>query len=232
MDSLSAHSKVLLWGGTGKSKILLHMLKDIVDEHHTTIFDSNIDDIDYPFLGEHIKDIDKLNSKINSLSHFAVCVGGEHGFARTKISEALEQLSLQAIEFRSAQSFICDSVEIGKGVQIMPSTTVNSFTTLGDFVVLNTGATVDHDCLIGNGVHIMGSASLAGQVTIKDYATIGTNATILPNITIGEGAFVGAGAVVTKNVNELEVVAGVPAKKIRMNQHQYFNDDVERLLSS
>ena len=64
--------------------------------------------------------------------------------------------------------------------------------------------TVDHECEIGRGVHIMGGVSIAGIVKIEDYVTIGANATIFPDIKISEGAFIGAGAVVTKNVGKNE----------------------------
>ena len=50
------------------------------------------------------------------------------------------------------------------------------------------------------------------------YATIGTNATILPYVHIGEGAYVGAGALVNKDVPPYAVVVGVPAKKLRENK--------------
>ena len=53
------------------------------------------------------------------------------------------------------------------------------------------------------------------SVTIRQGAYIGARATILPGIEIGECAVVGAGAVVTKNVPALTVVAGVPAKIIK-----------------
>jgi acetyltransferase-like isoleucine patch superfamily enzyme len=49
---------------------------------------------------------------------------------------------------------------------------------------------------------------------VKRRASIGSNATILPNLTVGEGAIVGAGAVVTRDVPDFAVVAGVPAKII------------------
>ena len=52
-------------------------------------------------------------------------------------------------------------------------------------------------------------------VTIKRGAWIGTRATILPGVTIGEHAVVGAGSVVTKNVEAYTVVAGNPAKFLR-----------------
>ena len=58
----------------------------------------------------------------------------------------------------------------------------------------------------------MGSAVITGRVTIEDYATIGSNATVLPDLNIGAQSFVGAGAVVTKNVDAFSTVIGVPAK--------------------
>ena len=57
-----------------------------------------------------------------------------------------------------------------------------------------------------------------GPVTIGDYAFIGPRAIILPDISIGMGAVVAAGAVVTKNIPELEIWGGIPAKKIADRQ--------------
>ena len=53
-----------------------------------------------------------------------------------------------------------------------------------------------------------------GPVVIKDYSFIGPRSIILPNVTIGRGSVVAAGAVVTKDVPDMEVWGGVPAKKI------------------
>jgi len=52
-------------------------------------------------------------------------------------------------------------------------------------------------------------------VTIRKWADIGTNAIILPGVTVGEGSIVGAGAVVTDDVPDYAVVAGVPARFLR-----------------
>jgi acetyltransferase-like isoleucine patch superfamily enzyme len=59
-------------------------------------------------------------------------------------------------------------------------------------------------------------APQGGITKIGDYAWLGMNTTILPGVTIGVGSVIAAGAVVTKDVNDYEIVGGVPAKKIGM----------------
>jgi acetyltransferase-like isoleucine patch superfamily enzyme len=53
------------------------------------------------------------------------------------------------------------------------------------------------------------------RTLVKQFASIGTNATVLGGVTIGEHAVVGAGAVVTRDVPPVSIVAGNPAKVTR-----------------
>lgn len=55
-----------------------------------------------------------------------------------------------------------------------------------------------------------------GDVTVHHHAWIASGVTILPNISIGKGAVVAASSVVTRNVDDLNIVGGNPAKFIRM----------------
>lgn len=59
------------------------------------------------------------------------------------------------------------------------------------------------------------------KIIIKDYVWIGTRAMVLPGVTIEKGAVVGAGAIVTRNVDYLNVVAGIPAKKINIRPENF-----------
>lgn len=52
------------------------------------------------------------------------------------------------------------------------------------------------------------------KVIIEDYVWIASRATILPGVKIGRGAVIASGSIVTKNVPDLAIVAGVPAKVI------------------
>lgn len=69
------------------------------------------------------------------------------------------------------------------------------------------------------------------KVIIDDYVWIGTRAMILPGVTIGKGAVIAAGAVVTKKVETLTVVAGVPAKPIKIRPGKFdYSASYRRLL--
>lgn len=59
------------------------------------------------------------------------------------------------------------------------------------------------------------SATYGRKIVIEDKVWIGINSTILPGVRIGYGAIVGAGSVVTKNVEPMTIVAGNPARVIK-----------------
>lgn len=87
------------------------------------------------------------------------------------------------------------------------------------------GITIGNDVFIGPKVNLITlnhdpnpdnrSATYGRPIIIEDKVWIGINSTILPGVTIGYGAIVGAGSIVTKNVEPLTVVAGNPARVIK-----------------
>ena len=91
------------------------------------------------------------------------------------------------------------------------------------------GVTIEDEVFVGHGVMFINDrhprATTAGQLQteadwkviptrVRRGASIGTGAVIMCGVTIGERAIIGAGAVVTKDVPEYAIVAGVPAKVI------------------
>jgi acetyltransferase-like isoleucine patch superfamily enzyme len=67
------------------------------------------------------------------------------------------------------------------------------------------------------------STYIAKDVCVGDFVWIGSNVIVLPGVTIGEGAIVGAGSVVTKSVPAMTIVAGNPARSIRMRNVEKYS---------
>ena len=68
-----------------------------------------------------------------------------------------------------------------------------------------------------------------GDIVVEDFVWLGHGVIILPGVTLGEGCIVGAGAVVTRNVAPLTIVAGNPAKKIgERNWEEFYRLKHER----
>lgn len=103
---------------------------------------------------------------------------------------------------------------LAEGAQAMAGVIVQPGCMVGEDTILNTRASVDHDCAIGRHVHIAPGAVLCGGVHVGASSHIGAGATIIQNIRIGSKSIVAAGAVVICDVADNSRVAGVPAREI------------------
>lgn len=109
---------------------------------------------------------------------------------------------------------ISPKAKLGAGSMVMQGAIVQTFANIGRHVIVNTGASVDHDCKIEDFVHLAPRSILCGRVQIGEGALIGAGAMVLPGVTIGKWSVVGAGSVVTRDVPDESTVVGNPARII------------------
>lgn len=113
-------------------------------------------------------------------------------------------------------------VEIQKNAEIGRSCKISSHSFICEGVTLEDGVFIGHGVMFTNDMYPRAVNSDGNLQTeddwsviptrVRRHASIGSNATILPGVTIGREALVGAGAVVTQDVPDFAIVAGVPAK--------------------
>ena len=125
---------------------------------------------------------------------------------------------------------IAAETRIGAFVEIQKNATVGARCKISSHTFICEGVTIEDEVFVGHGVMFTNdpyprAVTDTGELQteadwtvvptrVKRRASIGSNATILSGLTIGESALVGAGAVVTGDVPDYAIVAGVPARVI------------------
>lgn len=119
---------------------------------------------------------------------------------------------------------IGDDCFIGPFVEIQKSVTIGARTRIQSHSFICELVDIGNDCFIGHGVMFIndtfatggparGRTELWRSTRIGNGVSIGSNATILP-VTISDGVVIGAGAVVTRDIDEPGIYAGNPAKRL------------------
>jgi UDP-2-acetamido-3-amino-2,3-dideoxy-glucuronate N-acetyltransferase len=125
---------------------------------------------------------------------------------------------------------IGSDTKIGAFVEIQKNATIGARCKVSSHTFICEGVTIHDEVFVGHGVMFINDlypratnedGSLQTETNwqvvktlVKQRASIGSNATVLAGVTIGENAMVGAGAVVSHDVPDFAIVAGVPARVI------------------
>lgn len=195
-------SEIVFLGGGGHAKSLASVIESM-GLKLVAIFDT---DKKIQF-DDPVNIFPAYNGSVFKDAKLLIAIG--NNTVRKKLSAKIKHEISIAID---KSSIIDIQVKISLGAQIMSGSVINRGSHVGLHSIINTGAIVEHDCYIGNFTHIAPGAVLCGGVKIGNGTLVGANATILPNVKIGENVKIGAGAVITKDIEDNQVVYGVPGK--------------------
>ena len=138
-------------------------------------------------------------------------------------------LDLKGVKARiEPGAIIREKVEIGEGAVIMMGAAINIGAVVGKGTMIDMGAVLGGRATVGDRCHIGAGAVLAGvvepasatPVIIEDNVLVGANAVVIEGVHVGRNAVVAAGAVVIEDVPENAVVAGSPARVIKMKDEK------------
>lgn len=204
---------VVLFGGGGHARVLLR----IVRAHGREALgyaapEPSGSAFGLPWLGP-----DEAVTRRPDVAHLVGAFGIGKNDAGARRMELLRALMASGLRFPAwiAQSAeVHDAERIGDGTVVLSGAVVVTGASLGRACIVNTLASVDHDCVLGDDVHVAPGAVLCGGVRVGDHTLVGAGATVVPGVSIAAGTLIVAGATVTRSIDEPGRYGGTPARRL------------------
>lgn len=207
---------IIILGSGGHARVLLEILKNQ----------------GYPILGMTDICADKWGSKIvdipilgddSSIFEYdpqsVILVNGlgstQQASIRSNVFNSFFQNNYAFLSLAHITAYKSMSAVLGYGTQLLAGSIVANQARLGNNVLVNTRAIVEHDCIIGDHCHLATGSIVCGQTVVGEGVHIGAGATVIQSLLVGKHSTIAAGAVVVKDVPPNVLVAGIPAEIIR-----------------
>lgn len=175
-------------------------------DNNNLLVNTRIENI--PVIGniEYLLSIDKYTDVICSIANPKI--------RKMLISQVSSNSKINFPMLIDPTATIAESVKIMEGVVIGINTVISLNSRIERFTLINTGCTLGHDFTSGEYVSIYPGVNIAGHVTLEKNVQVGSGSQILQGLIINSDSFIGAGAVVVKNITSSGIYIGIPARKL------------------
>lgn len=206
---------VLVYGAGGHAKVVAEILR--LNNYYVAGFIDGVNASrkNTDFHGAKVLGGDEVLGDLLRSGVKHVVVGFGDNRLRVEIADRLVEMGFCLLTALHPNADCAADVTIGDGTVVASGVVVGPSSRIGRNAIINTQASLDHDCVVCDGSHVGPGAIVTGVVEVGECAWIGAGAVIADHKKIGSDAIVGAGAVVVKDVPESVVVMGVPARVTR-----------------
>jgi len=190
------NKKLAIIGAGGHGKVVgeIALLKQYKIIH---FFDDEIEKIkDFPFTISG--NLDYLVNHLKDYDSFFVAIGDNQ--KRYNKLEWLKKQKKNIINLIHPKSTISKFSSLGLGISVMANAVINPGTFIKEGVIINSSASIDHDCMIECFSHISPNCSLSGNVRVGKFTHLGTGTSVHPGINIGNNVKTAVGSKVYKNI--------------------------------
>lgn len=208
---------VIVLGAGGHAKVVI----DVLIKQGATIL--GIVDSDSSKIGNQILGVNIIGNDDSVLlySKDEIClVNGIGSVGSTRLRKNIfMEFKSQGYKFATIShptAIIGKDVIIAEGSQIMAGVIIQPGVVIGENTIINTKASIDHDCTIHSHAHISPGVTICGGVLVGEGTHIGASTTVIQGVEIGANVVVGAGSLVLKNVTDNKVIYGSPVKEVNM----------------
>lgn len=152
-------------------------------------------------------------AKLEALSSPQAIVAVGSAEARKALAQRFPHVEWFTVVHPAA--YVHPSVRLGPGTVVFAGAVIQPDATIGAHCIINTSSSVDHDCVLEDFVQVAPGGHIGGRARLEEGVFIGIGAAVLPCVSVGGWTVVGAGGVVTKDLEGGVVAVGVPARPIK-----------------
>jgi sugar O-acyltransferase (sialic acid O-acetyltransferase NeuD family) len=162
------------------------------------------ENIHEPILGKIIE------YDIQPNDHFLYAIGSIEN--KRKLVTELKKKGAHFLTLIHPTAIVVDSAKLGEGVILCPFTLVSDNVQIGDYVMVNSYASIGHDAIVGSFSLLCPYSTVLGWCKLEDEVFVGSHSTIVAKKNVGKGAQISANSVAQRNVPAGAFVIGVPGK--------------------
>tara|TARA_Y100000590_G_scaffold43525_1_gene46343 strand:+ start:385 stop:1047 length:663 start_codon:yes stop_codon:yes gene_type:complete len=213
--------KIVIFGTGELAQRIFYYLKDTEDE--IVAFSANKSNINSEkLLGLPIVPFENIEEKYppKEFSMFIALAYSKMNKKRTKFFDEAKSKGYELYSFVHPSTKIWDEFEMGENCFILAENIIQPFVKIGDNVLIGSNNLISHNTVIENNCFLSSNITLGGHITIGANSFIGLSATINQRVKIGKECIIGAGTLITKDVNDKEVYAENSSKKLPQSSNE------------
>jgi sugar O-acyltransferase (sialic acid O-acetyltransferase NeuD family) len=149
---------------------------------------------------------------------FCIALGDNEGRAATHAELARTHPMARFPRVIHASAVVSALSSVGEGTVVMPGAVIGPNTKVGRFCILNTRASIDHDCVMDDYASLAPGVTTGGKVRIGSRTAISIGAVIKHNVTVGDDCVIGASSYLNADLVSNHVAFGIPARVVRTRQ--------------
>ena len=175
------------------------------------------------FLGKPVVSASSVKSHYAVNEHKMFVAVGYHDLNELRKNKCNEvkEMGYDLVSVVPASANLPKNVSYGVNCFIMPPAIIHPCVTIGDNVFVWNGAMIGHHSAIGDHCWLTSSCSIGGNVEMGERCFLAMEATVSHSVKIGNECFLGANSLVTKHMDDMQVIIAEADKPIRLNSKQF-----------
>ena len=207
--------KIIIFGTGELAQRIFYYLRNSEDK--VVAFSANESNIDSnELLGLPVVAFENIEEKYSpeEFSMFIALAYSDMNKKRAKFFDEAKSKGYELYSYVHPSTKIWDEFEMGENCFILAENIIQPFVKIEDNVLIGSNNLISHNTVIEKNCFLTSNITLGGHITIGANSFVGLSATINQRVKIGKECIIGAGTLITKDVNDREVYAQNSSKKL------------------